>query len=314
MSKSPLRRRLEQFARQQGFASRSAVALALVVTSRARGDGLPLEPSALLTPGGGQVAGQTMAAVQRVLRRHGISAVLATEGGRTSQGSVARMRAYSAFLNSLGPGADLASAEAFWAGRARRLIARAAAPAPLRLRLPPNGGVRAAVRSLILEAKKRQRRVHGLQYAGAVLQHLVGAKLQCALPEQQFEHHGFSGSGSPGSRAGDFEIGDVAIHVTMAPGDSLIARCRENIEAGLQPVIITVGDGTAVATGLARQAELGERVDVLDAEQFVAINVYKLGRFTGEGRRASLGDIISRYNAIVAEHETDPSLKIELRP
>jgi hypothetical protein len=32
-----------------------------------------------------------------------------------------------------------------------------------------------------------------------------------------------------------------------------------------------------------------------------------------EGRRVAVGDVVTRYNEIVEEVETDPSLKIEFR-
>ena len=48
-------------------------------------------------------------------------------------------------------------------------------------------------------------------------------------------------------------------------------------------------------------------------EQFVALNVYELAKFAAEGRKAAVNDIVGRYNEIVEEFETDPSLKIELR-
>lgn len=37
--------------------------------------------------------------MQAVLNRHGITRVLAAEGGRTSRGSISNMREYVAFLN-----------------------------------------------------------------------------------------------------------------------------------------------------------------------------------------------------------------------
>lgn len=302
--------KLAEFAEREDFHGKGPLSVALVVTERARTSGLPLDPTALLTEGGGQVAGLGRGAVQAILARHGITATLAAEGGRTSRNSLANMRTYVAFLNSLAGPVELGRIEGFWIERVRSFFAGK----PFRLRLDASAGIRAVIAELLDEARRRQKSGGGVKYAGAVLQHLVGAKLQCALPGEQFQHHGSSAADSPGGRAGDFEIGDVAIHVTTAPGDGVIDRCRENIQAGLRPVIITVGDGTAVATGLARQAELGGRIDVLDAEQFVATNVYELGRFTGEGRRTSLTEIIQRYNEIVAEHETDPSLKIEVRP
>jgi hypothetical protein len=37
-----------------------------------------------------------------------------------------------------------------------------------------------------------------------------------------------------------------------------------------------------------------------------------MGKFVMEGRRAVLKDFVARYNEIIDEVETDPSLRIEL--
>ena len=64
---------------------------------------------------------------------------------------------------------------------------------------------------------------------------------------------------------------------------------------------------------LADNVGLGERLDVFEVEQFVALNLYELGGFAAEGRRVALGALVDRYNTIIEEVETDPSLKIEVR-
>ena len=77
------------------------ISVALVVTRHGKKLGMPLDPEALLTDGGGQVMGLGKSAVQSILKDHGIDRVLAEEGGRTSRGSVGNMRKYVAFLNDL---------------------------------------------------------------------------------------------------------------------------------------------------------------------------------------------------------------------
>src|SRR6185437_11334319 len=93
--------KLAAFVAQGGFKGKGPLSLALVVTERARRDGLPIDPEAMLTPSGGQVAGMGVSAVQSILARHGITKTLAREGGRTSRGSVGNMKAYVEFLNGL---------------------------------------------------------------------------------------------------------------------------------------------------------------------------------------------------------------------
>jgi len=59
---------------------------------------------------------------------------------------------------------------------------------------------------------------------------------------------------------------------------------------------------------------VAERIDIFEIEQFVALNLYELGRFAAAGRRVAVTDLVERYNAIVDEIETDPSLRIQLNP
>jgi Domain of unknown function (DUF4928) len=110
----------------------------------------------------------------------------------------------------------------------------------------------------------------------------------------------------------DFLVGDTAVHVTTAPTEALIRKCRGNLESGLRPIIVTTEDGTGGAKALARQADLGDRIDVIEIEQFIATNVYEWSKFVSEEQQISLQRLIERYNEIVAECESDPSLRIEL--
>ncbi len=271
--------------------------------------GLPLDPQKLLTEGGGQVLGLGKGAVQAVLKRHGIPRVLAAEGGRTSRGSLGNMREYVAFLNGLTGKVDLDSIEAFWIERVHEFFAGK----PFKIKLDTSKSVRTAVRDVIEQAQERQKTTPGMHYAGAVLQHLVGAKLDCALGKGSLSHNSFSTADAPGDRAGDFFLGDVAIHVTTSPGEGVIARCQDNLNAGYRPVLVTLQHGLTVAEGLADNVGLGDRIDIFEIEQFVALNLYELGKFGADGRKTAVADLVDRYNEIVEEVETDPSLKIELR-
>jgi hypothetical protein len=205
--------------------------------------------------------------------------VLASEGGRTSRGSLANMREYVAFLNGLQEKGkvDLDAVEAFWIERVHEFFAGK----PFKIKLDASRSLRTVVRDVFAQAVERQKTAPGVYYAGAVLQHLVGAKLDCALGKGSVQHNSFSTADAPGARVGDFFIGDVAIHVTTSPGEAVIEKCREN--------------------------------DIFEIEQFVALNLYELGRFGAEGRRTAVTNLVERYNEIVEEFETDPSLKIELR-
>jgi hypothetical protein len=80
----------------------------------------------------------------------------------------------------------------------------------------------------------------------------------------------------------------------------------------MKPVIITTHRGAVVAEELAKQADMADRLDVFEAEQFIAGNLYEIGKFAQVGRQATAKQLISEYNTIVEECETDPSLRIDV--
>jgi len=306
-----LREALEAFTSEQRFKGKGPLCVALVITQHARNLGLPLDPDSLVTEGGGQVLGLGKGSVQTVLKRYDIERVLAAEGGRTSRGSLNNMREYVAFLNDLeGKGiAKLDEIEAYWIECVHAFFAGK----PFTIKLDAARSLRHVVRDILDQAVERQKSAPGMYYAGAVLQHLVGAKLDCALGPGKFEHNSFSTADAPGQRAGDFFVGDVAIHVTTSPGEAVIDRCRENLDDGYKPVLVTTQRGMTVAEGLADNRGLADRIDIFEIEQFVALNLYELGGFAADGRRVAVADLVKRYNEIVENVETDPSLKIEVR-
>ena len=311
-----LKEALERFVSDHDFMGKGPLSVALVVTNHACEDGLPLDPETLVTDGGGQVRGLGKTRVQAILKEHGIERVLAAEGGRTSRGSLNNMRDYAAFLNALhNKGiADVDAIEAYWIDRVHDFFAGE----PFRIKLDASRGLRHVVRGVLGQAVERQKEAPGMNCAGAVLQHLVGAKLDCALGNGKVDHRSFSTADAPGDRAGDFSIGDVAIHVTTSPGEAVIERCQDNLEGGYRPVLVTTREGVAVAEGLAKNKELAEnkklaeRMDVFELEQFLALNLYEWGAFETAGRRLAIEDLVRRYNEIVEDVETDPSLKIEI--
>jgi hypothetical protein len=301
---------LEEFALINRFRGKGPLSVALVVTEQARSMTFPLDPEAFIADSGTQVAGLGVASVQAILKRRGILRILAKEGGRTSRGSVGKMRKYVGFLNdaAIVGQIDFNLVEQFWVQRVESFFAGQ----PFTVKLDPSKGLRAVVRDVLDQAIKRQHESQGVTYAGAVLQHLVGAKLDCALAGDgiTLHHFSFTTSDSQTDRAGDFFLGDVAIHVTTSPGEAVIRRCQENLDSGLRPIIVTLQKGLTVAEGLAANAGIADRLDVFEIEQFVALNLYELGKFKATGRRTAVDELVERYNSIVNEIETDPSMQI----
>ncbi len=302
------RKALEAFDAEYIGLSKGSISLALILTRNAQSKDFPLNHADFLSPSGGQVAGLGGAAVKKILADHGVTRILSNEGGRTSRGNIERMNAYIDVLNRISASGhlDLAAAEKYWVERTLSYFDAQ----PFTFKLDPARSLRACVRDLLAQAIERQREVSGTMYAGAVMQHLVGAKLD-HITDGAVKHHGVAVADAPSSRSGDFLLGDVAVHVTTAPGEALIRKCVANLGSGLRPLIITTEDGVGGAKALAKQVGVDDRLDVIEIEQFIATNVYEWSVFQKDNRPTAVRDIIDRYNRIISECETDPSLRIE---
>lgn len=292
------------------FLKKGGLCVALVVTETAKAKGLPLEPESLRTEEGGQVSGLGKAAVQNILEAHGITKVLAEEGGRTSRGSLGLMSDYVGCLNELHEQGliELSEALAWWIEKVR---VHFASEGP-KFHFDIGKSLRANIEDLLTQAQELQADAGGTNYVGAMLQHLVGAKLDVVLGEGKIQHHGSSVADHSTERKADFQIEAVAIHVTTHPSEALVRKCASNLQSGLKPLIITVDDGVSGATFLLNNSDLAERVDVLDVGQFLTANIYERSLFKAADCKITLVNLLERYNEIVASCETDPSLQIKL--
>jgi len=292
------------------FLRKGGLCVALVITDIARQRGLPLDPKDLRTVEGGQVAGLGKAAVQKIIEAHGITKVLAEEGGRTSRGSLGLMEAYVEALNQLHQAGslNLDEASAWWIQKVRTHFA---SEGP-KFHFDTGKSLRANINDLLDQASELQATAGGTNYVGAMLQHLVGAKLDIVLGQGKLVHHGFSVADHSTDRKGDFQVEGVTIHVTTHPTEALVRKCGDNINAGLKPIIITLAEAVRPADYTLKTFELNDRVDVLDAAQFLTANVYERSLFKTAECRVTLKKLLERYNAIVAECETDPSLIIRV--
>lgn len=292
------------------FLNKGGLCVALVVTEAAKARGLPIDPDSLRTEEEGQVAGLGKAAVQRILSGHGIQKVLAEEGGRTSRGSLGLMKAYVHALNELAAigQANLEEALKWWIDQVRTHFA---SEGP-KFHFDTGKSLRANIEDLLEQAEEVQSGGGGMNYVGAMLQHLVGAKLDVVLGIGKITHHGASVADHSTDRKGDFHIGNVALHVTTHPSEALIRKCGDNLKNGLKPVIITLHQGVAGALFLLDASEISDRVDVLDATQFLTANVYERSLFQTETCKVTLSALLERYNEIVLTCETDPMLVIRL--
>ena len=303
-----LQKSLLEFRSKKQFVRQGPLAIALYVGRKAMAHGLPMEPAVLLDEHEQRVPGLGRPAVQAILKDHGINRILSREGGRTSRGSVANLRAYVAFLNALPAGVDLKAVEKFWIEQVHAFVAAK----PFKFRVDAALSLRAAVRDLLGQARQRQIDNPGQRYEGAMLHHLVGAKLDLVLGKGAVKHHAVSGADQAEGRAGDFIPGDVAIHVTTSPSEALMAKCAENLEADLRPIVVTLSGRTTMADGLLDTSNIADRVDVLDVEQFLAANLHEHALFQRKSQRPKVGALIDRYNELIDEFENEPALRIEI--
>jgi len=300
---------VSEFEAEYKTTTKGPLALLIQLTRMIRSKSFPLNPDDFLTEKKGQIAGLGGGNLKKILSEHGITQTLAAEGGRTSRGNMGLMIKYVEFLNEVHEiePVDLEALEEHWAEQIREYFRNQ----PFTLTADPSKTIGASIEELFEQARKRQKQNPGTQYLGAILQHLVGAKLSVILPPEKFQIHGASVADSPTDRSGDFMINTTILHCTTAPGEPLIQKCKANIRAGCLPIIITIFDRVKTALDLAADADLSGRIEVWDIQQFLSTNISEHSMFDGTARNTKLANIIEKYNAIIADVETDPSLRIE---
>ena len=301
--------KLRLFQSENNIVTKGPLSVVVQFTRMVREKEFPLDPSDLKTEKEGQVAGLGGGNLKKILRDHGITQQLSSEGGRTSRGSMGLMIKYVDFLNTWNAEepVNFDEIEAFWAEQVREYFRNQ----PFVLTADASKTVGANLDELFEQARKRQKQNPGTQYLGTVLQHLVAAKLCLILPEGSFEIHGASVADAPTARSGDFVINKTIIHCTTSVGDLLINKCKANIANGFRPVIITIFERVQTALNQIEDAGLSGRIEVWDIQQFLSSNIHEHSLFDEGKQNATLGTIIENYNQIVHEKETDPSLRIE---
>lgn len=301
--------RLKSFQVENNIFTKGPLSLVVQFTRLVKDKEFPLNPDDFQTNSKGQVSGLGGGNLKKILKVHGITQQLSSEGGRTSRGSMGIMIKYVDFLNAWNSEdvVDFSVIEAFWAEQVKKYFRNQ----PFVLTADTSKTIGANLDDLFEQAKKRQKENPGTQYLGTVLQHLVAAKLCCVMPEGSIVIHGATVADGPTDRNGDFAINSTIIHCTTMPGASLIEKCRANLHSGFHPVIITIFERVHTALNLAEDAGLAGRIEVWDIQQFLSANVYEHSLFDKEKCNSTLSDIVNRYNNIILETETDPSLRIE---
>ena len=168
------------------------------------------------------------------------------------------------------------------------------------------------VRDLVRQARDRDPDHRGT-CTGAVLTHLVMAALDLAAPRDSQEPGTSPPPHAPAVRSAPIVLGDTLFHVVPSPDAAAIGACRDSLDRGFRPVLITLPGRVAVAAAVAEETGLTERFDVFDIEQFLGIHLHLRTGFRAARRPAELRRFASRYNEIVDRAGADPSLKMRFR-
>ncbi|MFJ4412598.1 DUF4928 family protein [Streptomyces sp. NPDC088910] len=264
-----------------------------------------------------QVKGASGTKAKAILADHGELRQFTREGGRTSRYTIKHAENLAEVVNAAGTEAgvrdftpqDLRALASFlqaW------FIARVQkdyfGKQKVSAEIDPGFPVRTTVASLLEAGRAR-----GGNAAGAIAQHLVGAKLQIRFPNETINIESYTTADVQTGRAGDYQVGDTAIHVTMAPGMSLFEnRCAHNLRHGFRPRVLVPDSAVAAASQIARLADLHQRVAVQSIEDFVGTNIEEVAGFAQTEVRAQLRKLLELYNERIDVAEADKSLKIEI--
>jgi hypothetical protein len=277
----------------------------------------PLTEPVFVSAQASQVKELGGAKIREILARYGETRPFRSEGGRTSRGSLVLAREFAALLNT-----SLAATPYMHASPAEQAFARQVVQGwivvllqdqyfnqqRIEAELDHRRPVKFAVKMLLAAARER-----GGTTAGAVAQHLVGAKLSLRFPDQEISNENSTTADQQTERPGDFLVGDTAIHVTMSPGDNLMSnRCKSNLQAGYRPLVLVPEDREAAARQLVDNAGLDDKVAVNSIEDFVGQNIEEIAGFSEPGIKTGLRALLEKYNERVQEVEPDPSLRIKI--
>ena len=295
--------------RTQGKPQRNLISGGLVLAGRLV-ERFPLTPETYATEGG-QVRGVSGTSVRRILRRHGIEKSMGTEVGRTSRGTLPAVEDLARRWNEVACFSDLTqdergavvhSLEAWLAARARAYLEAR----PLRFDIDLQRPVAYTMAAVLDAAAER-----GGATAGAVAQHLVGAKLALRFPGVPIPNHKSTTSDAATRRRGDFEVGSTVFHVTVQPMPPVFEKLRDVEGVGLRSYLL-VREGHVLAARQLASLTGVTTAAIVSLESFLGQNVEEMAGFHHETLSRELLKLFETYNARVAEVETDASLRLEV--
>ncbi|EGP9777911.1 DUF4928 domain-containing protein [Escherichia coli] len=282
-----------------------------LLVSRMMADGMPITDERLYSEGKSQVRGLSGATISKILEQHGETRVFTREGGRTSRGTIFLAAAFRDVLNNTQVNGNepvdtkLVSnqLEAFFTQCVRLDYFD---KQRITVDLDYNKPVASVVSDILKASAERSDKP-----TGAVLQHLIGAKLQLRFPNVKIGSDRANAADLHTDREGDFQVGTTAFHVTTAPMEKLISRCVENKRAGYRPVILTLESKVIAARQMADNVGMSEQIAVQAAETFIGNNIEEIAIYDGDKIREGLARLIRTYNVRINTIEIDKSLMID---
>ena len=148
--------------------------------------------------------------------------------------------------------------------------------------------------------------------AGAVAQHMVGAKLALRFPDNEVENYSVTTADQQLGRPGDFLVGDTAIHVTVSPTMLVFEKCADNVRDGYRTLLLVPDSRLLAARQMADGVDTKDRVGIMAIESFVGQNIEELGGFVKDSLANNLVELFTKYNERVADVESDRSLQISV--
>lgn len=300
-----LAEKLQEWLAQEGNA-RSTLAGALVVIEKLS-EKCPLTNSAVFTSGG-QLIGGRGASLFNILKRHGISENFLRDGVTTrSTEKFRRLLEALDYGRSLRNLPDATKGEIFSSlGRlVEERIADFFSRQHLKVACDRRCSPLAWVEEILGAARDRSE--------GRVEQHLVGAKLEARLPDAVIGRDSATAGDIQTGRVGDFRTPHAVYHITAAPSSGVIKRCKENLVAGVHPILLVPRTQVERAKGLASDQGIERQISIFAIEDFIAHNIVELAEDKNSDFISTMKRIIDIYNERILEAEVDKSLRIEIR-
>lgn len=288
----------------KGELSRNNVAIAIVVLDHLRRK-CPLERSEVLSPRGevkGARSGLAAIFAEYDIPTQYLKEVTTRAGHQDGQRLFEALDYGRALLSLPGDHRDRCLAAAI--DSLRRMAMHWLARRHLRVNCDRHHAPSAWIESILAEAKGRS--------AGAVEQHLIGAKLERRHPDLNVPNNPSHAGDAQTGRPGDFVVGSTSYHVTASPGSGVLDKCAANLRAGLHPVLVVPRAEGDKARHFAEDKGIADRVTILTIEEFVASNIIEMAKGQQDAFVTELKAIVATYNRRLEAVETDLSLKIEV--